>query len=235
MKRVGNTLTAEERDVLILSARRLTNEEIAERLGMSVIKVKTLIHRASIKLGAHTRHATIHFAIMQGDIKLDEVHSPDELAEYLPGFTPDVLSKIAWVVRLGDARGMLLMIDKDSLHIDKKRDTILTGDTILTRGERDILIFVGLGLTNKEIAEKLFLSVSRVRNVLNKACYKLGAHSRGDAFVLALKKRDIEISEVLSRGVILRCLAGLKPESLEKIARLLDKKPQQERIQIAGY
>ncbi len=228
MKRVGTILNAEERGVLILSAQLLTNEEIAERLGMSVIKVKTLIHQASVKLGAHTRHAAAFFAIMQGHVSIDEVFSPYEFAEYSGGLASDGLSKMAQVVRQGAGRGILQVIDKDILHIDKKQDTMLT------RGERDVLILVGNGLTNKEIAGKLCVSVGTVRKILNRACSKLGASSRGEAFVVALKQRDIQISEVISLDKILRSLAQLKPEYLEKVSQLLGKKHEQKPLRIAG-
>ena len=224
MKTKGTILTGEERSVLILEARRLTNEEIAERLGMSVTKVKTLMHQAFLKLGAHTRHDTALLAVVKGEIILDEVYPLDELAEYLAGLGPDILSKMAQVVRQRAEPGILQMKDKEILHTDTKQNTILT------RGERDALIFVGHGLTNKEIAERLCLSVSTVRNMLDKACLKLGARHRGDAFMLACKQRAINMGDVFTLDEILRFLAPLGPESLEKMAQLLSQKLEQERI-----
>ena len=58
MKRKSTVLTKEERDVLIAAAihpnvKYLSNKEIAQHLGISVSRVKTLIHQACLKLGAH--------------------------------------------------------------------------------------------------------------------------------------------------------------------------------------
>ena len=84
------------------------------------------------------------------------------------------------------------------------------------------------------IAEKLFVSVNTVKHVLNKACFKLGAHSREEAIRLALKQREIEVSEFVSLDEILPGLAHLKPESLAKIAQLLGQRLEQEHLRTAG-
>jgi len=228
MKTKSTILTREEGGVLILSARRLTNEEIAERLGISIIKVKTLIHQACLKLGAHTRHDTALFAVIQGEIRLDEVYPLDELAEYFAELGPHMLRRIAQLVRQSPEHGLLQMKDELTLTINTKQGTILS------KRERDVLSLVGRGLTNKEIADRLYLSSSSIRNILNKACTKLGARARGDAFMLALKQREMNIGEILSPNELVQVLAPLGAESLETMAELLSQKLEQDRIRPGG-
>ncbi len=222
MKRVVTALTTEEREVLLLSAKLLTDEKIAERLGMSITKVKTLKHQVCVKARTHTRADAVRFATRHGDIGLDEVIPPEELAECLRRLDWDELSKIAQIVRESAGREFLPMIDKGVLHIPQEQHTILTGR------ERDVLILVGRGLTNSEIAEKLFISIGSVRNVLHKACCKLRVRSRGDALRLAFRQGEIKLSEVGSIDDLGLLLAQLKPESLGRIAQLLSKRPERE-------
>ena len=99
---------------------------------------------------------------------------------------------------------------------------------------RQLQVLVGQGFTNREIAENLFVSVNTVKSVLNKICLKLGARSREEAIMLALKQREIELSEFVSLDEIAGCLAHLKPESLAKIARLLAQRLEQKRLRTAG-
>ncbi len=227
MRRVATRLTLEERDVLILSGQLLTNEEIARFLGMSIVKVKTLVHQASVKLRARSRYAAAFYALMQGDIRLDEVLSPDDLIERTEG--SDVLSKIAQVICERIDIALLPIIDKGVLNMDKKRNTILA-----TR-EHEVIVLVGRGLTNREISERLCISLDTVRNTMNRICSKLRARSRGDAFVLALKVGEIEISEVMSLDEILRHIDRLKPESLARIDQLLRNKFDQDRFRRDGF
>ncbi|MFB7719660.1 response regulator transcription factor [Nocardia sp. NPDC058058] len=65
-----------------------------------------------------------------------------------------------------------------------QRDTSAT----LTRRERVIVALAAQGMPNREIAERLFISVRTVENHLQRSYIKLGIHSRqelGDAAVRA--------------------------------------------------
>jgi DNA-binding NarL/FixJ family response regulator len=230
MKTKSNVLTREERDILILGAlyprgKHLNNTEIAQRLGVSVSRVKRLIHRACVKLGAHNRNEAIFFAIMKrGEISVNEVYSLDELAELFSSLSPDMLRRIAHLVRQELEQGHLPGKDEQIIPTDRRQDTTLT------KRERDVLILVGRGLTNKEIADRLYISISAVRTFLNRACTKLGARKRADAVVLALKQREISVGEVFSLNELVQGLAPLGAESVEKIAQLLNQKLGQEHI-----
>ena len=55
-------LTEREREVLVLVARGLTNDEIGEALSISSFTVKTHVNRAMVKLDAHDRAQLVVFA-----------------------------------------------------------------------------------------------------------------------------------------------------------------------------
>jgi DNA-binding NarL/FixJ family response regulator len=65
------------------------------------------------------------------------------------------------------------------------QDTSVTDD--LSQRERDVLKLLALGLSNGEIAAKLFLSEGTVRNYVSSILEKLGVTDRTQAAVIALR------------------------------------------------
>jgi DNA-binding NarL/FixJ family response regulator len=65
---------------------------------------------------------------------------------------------------------------------DRKRD-----DLGITRREMEILELVAMGLSNREIAEKLFVSENTVKTHCSRAFDKLGARRRTEAVQLGKK------------------------------------------------
>ena len=227
MKAKSTILNKEERNVIILASRpqggqHLNNTEIAQRLGITVGKVKILIHQACIKLGARNRIEAKVFAVRQGEIKLDEIYSTDELSEILGKLHPDVLRRIIKVIRR----------ELKYVHTPRKEDRIIHTDrrqgTILTKYEQDILILVGRGLSNKEIAETLYLSINTVEKFLTRACTKLGVHNRADASFLATKYGEISLSDMFSFNELLEFLFPLETDSIDKMSKVLEQKLRQE-------
>jgi DNA-binding NarL/FixJ family response regulator len=62
----------------------------------------------------------------------------------------------------------------------------------LTRRERDVLGLLAAGKTNREIAHSLFLSESTVKVHVRHVLRKIGARTRTEAAIYALKKRQPE-------------------------------------------
>lgn len=234
MKTNSTFLTKEERDVLILAAtphgdQHLSNTEIAQRLGISVSKVKILLYQTCTKIGAKNRNEAILFAIKRGEIKIDEIYTLDELVEfYYSSLCPDLFKRITHLVRKGLEYRYILWKDEQIIRNNRKKDTILT------KRERDILILIGRGLTNREIADTLYISGNSVRTLLYRAYTKLGVHKRTDAAMSALKRGEISMGEMYSLDDLVELLATLGAESLDKIAKILDQRSEQEPVQIGS-
>ena len=189
------------------------NREIAQFLGVSVSRVKTIIHQACVKLGAHNRIEAVFFAMRRGEISLNEFYSLEELAGMLMPLGPDILKRIAGLMRRELEQGNALEQDEQIPHTCRREDVKLTNS------ERNALILAGRGLTNTEIAGRLYLSIGSVRVFLNRAYSKLGVHNRYEAAVLALIQREIGLGEIFSLSEVLQLLAPIGAESIEKLAR----------------
>jgi len=231
MKAKKSVLTKEEREVLLLAAahpngQHLNNTKIGQHLGISVSKVKILIHQACVKLKAHNRNEAILSAIEWGEIGLDEVYTLDELAEFYGSLCPDMLRKIAHRMRQGLEYDHLLRDGEQIVRTDRRQDTILT------QSERDVLTLAARGLTNKEIADALYMSISTIRAFLYHAYPKLGVHRRADAVMLALKRGEISVGEIHSPDELLDSLVPLGADTLDKIAQLISQKLEREPVSI---
>ena len=64
--------------------------------------------------------------------------------------------------------------------------------TDLTGREREVLLEIGVGRTNAEIARALELSVNTVRNYVQAVLTKLGAHSKLEAAAIAVREGLID-------------------------------------------
>jgi DNA-binding NarL/FixJ family response regulator len=221
-KRVA--LNKGEREVLILVARGLTNQEIAKQIKASTLKVKTLIHQACTKLEAHNRIQAVFFALRYKIINIRDIFTLEELAELMASLSPESVEKIAQFVRQKPGFRKLPPDSAQILH------AAIGKDTILTKREKDVLALVAHGFTNQEIADKLCTSTSTVRTFLYKASIKLEARSRAQAFISAVKKGAVSIDEVFPLHELVELLASLGPEAMETIAQLLRQKLEQERL-----
>ncbi len=216
-------LTGEERDILLLVVssqddHHLSNEEIARRLSLSVNRVKTLMHGACVKLGAHNRQEAVLIALRRGEIGVDELLSLEELAENFSSLGPDGLRRIADLLRQEQEGGCLPPLDREIIP------TVRRDNSILTNRERDVIIHAGRGLTNREIADELCMSTHTVRTFLNRASAKLGARKRSDAITSALKQQEISVSDISPLDETLHGLARLGPDAIEQMARYLEQK-----------
>lgn len=76
---------------------------------------------------------------------------------------------------------------KARLHSSTENDGPLAG---LTEQERRLLALLGEGLTNRQIAARMFLAEKTVKNYVSRLLAKLGMERRTQAAVLATKLRD---------------------------------------------
>jgi DNA-binding CsgD family transcriptional regulator len=94
-----STLTSRERDVLVLVARGLTNQEIAQQLFISTYAVKVSLHQACVKLGARNRAQAVIFALKKRAIDTEDAFSLDELADLLASMSPEAIEAIAQLLK----------------------------------------------------------------------------------------------------------------------------------------
>ena len=59
----------------------------------------------------------------------------------------------------------------------------------LTPREREIVALVGAGLSNADIADRLFISPTTAKTHVNRAAMKLGARDRAQLVVIAYETR----------------------------------------------
>lgn len=100
-------------------------------------------------------------------------------------------------------------------------------DTTLTQREREVLILVARGFTNKEIADHLCTSTSAVKVFLHQACVKLEARNRAQAVILAMRQGAIRTEDVYSLEELADLLASLGPEAIQTIAQLVKQRLEQ--------
>jgi len=225
-------LTKEQRDILILAAphlhgQHLSNNDIARRIGIPATRVKTLIHQACVKLGAHNRIEAVFFALVKRDIKLNDVYSLDEMAEIFRMMCPDMFRKITILASQEIDYGHLPGRDEQVVNTGREDGE---NEFMLTSTEREVLILAGRGLTNKEIADKLYISISSVRTFLYRAGVKLGSHNRINTFLLAIKTGEIKLSDIFSVNELLPPITQMGTEFLENITQLISEEPGQEPV-----
>jgi DNA-binding NarL/FixJ family response regulator len=86
-------LTDEQRALIILVARGLSNQEIANQLGMPINRVKNLLYWTCIKLRVRNRIEVVFEAMKKRLINVREIYSKDEMAMFLSSVTLDELDK----------------------------------------------------------------------------------------------------------------------------------------------
>jgi DNA-binding NarL/FixJ family response regulator len=214
----ADLLTQGERDVLVLVGHGLTNKEIAERMCTSTSTVRTFLYQACTKLSARNRAQAFISALMRQAIRVDEVFTLTEVAQFLATLGPDAIEKIAQLMTEKQERGQASMYLEQGDRGEKEPHSPLT------RRERDVIILVARGLTNKEIADRLGTSASTVRSFIYQICVKLEARNRAQAFIAAVRRGAISVHEVFSPDELVELLAASGPEAVETMAQLMRRK-----------
>jgi len=95
-------------------------------------------------------------------------------------------------VRTVAAGGSLLDASTTAQVLDRMRSRAEAADplSVLTEREREIVALIGEGLTNRQIAQRMFLAEKTVKNYLSVVFAKLGIERRTQAAVLATTKRN---------------------------------------------
>ncbi len=101
-------------------------------------------------------------------------------------------SDLTNAVKTVAAGGSLLDARSTAALLNRIRRERENGDPVrmLTEQERTVLDLIGEGLTNRQIADKMFLAEKTVKNYVSHLLAKLGLERRTQAAVLASKLGD---------------------------------------------
>jgi DNA-binding CsgD family transcriptional regulator len=88
-------ITNRERQLILLAARGLGNREIATMLCLSERTIKSTMHRAYVKLGAHNRYQAVVQALQLRLFSVEEILAEDELVEILSSAKPETINRVA--------------------------------------------------------------------------------------------------------------------------------------------
>ncbi|MEI6124091.1 MAG: response regulator transcription factor [Bacteroidota bacterium] len=118
---------------------------------------------------------------------------------YLPKDTSrkELLEAINTIAQGEEYLGKLISSNILKSYIKKSRSGFERTDKeeTLTQREKEIIAQVGAGLMNKEIADKLFISVRTVDSHKNHIMSKLKIKSTAELIIYGIKNKIIEISE----------------------------------------
>ena len=92
---------------------------------------------------------------------------------------------------------------------------------LLSPSEREVLILVGRGMSNQDIADWLCMSIGNVKLYMHKICGKLGAPNRAQAVIEAMRTGVLVPQDIYSVEELAELLAFLRPETIEAVAPLL--------------
>ena len=79
------------------------------------------------------------------------------------------------------------MENQRTSHLKKNKEECILAFSALSRQERQVLLLLSQGRSNREIAKGLFLGEGTVRNYVSSIMTKLNAHNRAEAAAYALK------------------------------------------------
>ena len=98
---------------------------------------------------------------------------------------------------------------------------------LLSQGEREVLIQVGRGMSNQDIADRLCMSVSNVKLYVHRICVKLGVPNRQQAVIEAMRTGVLVPQDIYSVEELAELLAYMEIETIAAGARLLKQKLEQ--------
>ena len=102
-----------------------------------------------------------------------------------PGVLLDAIRTVAAGESLLSPAATTALIGRFLTRPDPPRGRLAAGLAELTAREREITTLVGAGLSNEEIADKLFISPATVKTHVNRAMMKVGARDRAQLVVFA--------------------------------------------------
>jgi DNA-binding NarL/FixJ family response regulator len=125
-------------------------------------------------------------------IMLTTYDNPTFLARALAGGAAGYLSK---TVSRDELLQTLRSVVTGEMLLRREKLSDSTNTTALTPREEDVLRYLAMGLPNKEIAQKLFISDGTVKSHVEHILGKLGVSDRTQAVVWAIRNGLVTLSE----------------------------------------
>jgi len=146
-------------------------------------------------LEARAPRRDAEFALSDARATADRLGSP-ALRDWIDGLARRARVRIPEKETAGSAHEVGESEDKvDAVPLPRAVAETTADDGLgLTRREREVLPLVAAGLTNKRIAEQLFISENTVKNHIRNILEKLQLHSRMEAVVYAVREKLLEIT-----------------------------------------
>ena len=121
------------------------------------------------------------------DLKVKYYANEDTLlpnwAKFLLAFLS--LSLIGLLIKLNQFKNRIQTLENQNISPIKIETPPPSIDELLTQKEKEILLLISQGKSNKEIASSLFVELSTVKTHINKIYSKIGASNRKEAQTLA--------------------------------------------------
>ncbi len=217
-------LSPQQIKILRYVGQGLTHQEIAELIDISVKTVNSHIGRAFDKLGVRDGPQAVLEAIRTGQLKPEEILDADTYSRISDLFTrelevlqvmtqddavQDTDEQIPLYLRLLALQKLIESGDKRALpavnalifESFRKEDTKVEEGTDkkhqLTKREMEILKLLALGLKDKEIARKLFLSVKTIKEHKTQLFGKMDSHTSLRAVLTAIQHRVLSLQEIV--------------------------------------
>ena len=102
---------------------------------------------------------------------------------------------------------------------------------IISSREREILIQVGRGMTNQDIAKLLYMSIGNIKGFIHTACHKLGVVNRRQAVIKAMRLGILTPQDLYSIEELSELLSHMDIETIEAVAPLLKQKLDELQVQ----
>lgn len=172
---------------------RQTATQFGDRTGQARLSELALI------VGSPRAHTAAHFAAALQSGNGPELRSVAAEFEQLGDLVAaiDALSLAAVAFRRHDLRGSALACSTEAAALAQRCDGALTPalrqatePLPLTERERELVMLIGQGLSNREAAEKLTLSVRTVESHIYRAMAKTGTASRAELAALLTLRTD---------------------------------------------
>ena len=107
--------------------------------------------------------------------------------------------------------------------------------SILSSREREILIQVGRGMTNQDIAKLLHMSIGNIKGFIHTACNKLRVANRRQAVIKSMRLGILTPQEIYSVEELAELLSHMDIATIEAVAPLLKQKLDGLQVQLQNF